>query len=51
MILGVGSFAHSIGAALADAGAKVSTYLTRNYGKSVPFAYGQEKAVQRLFVL
>jgi len=32
MILGVGSFAHSLGTALADAGAGVSTYLTRNYG-------------------
>ena len=32
MILGVGSFAHSIGKALVDAGATVSTYLTRNYG-------------------
>ena len=32
MILGVGSFAHSIGQTLADAGANVSTYLTRNYG-------------------
>jgi hypothetical protein len=29
MILGVGSFAHSIGKALADVGADVSTYLTR----------------------
>ena len=40
MILGVGSFAHSIGAALADAGAKVSTYLTRNYGHFPPSLVG-----------
>ncbi len=32
MVLGVGSFAHSIGQALADDGASISTYLTRNYG-------------------
>jgi phosphoribosylamine---glycine ligase len=40
MILGVGSFAHSIGAALADAGAEVSTYLTRNYGHFSPSLVG-----------
>ena len=40
MILGVGSFAHSIGAALADAGAEVSTYLTRNYGHFPPSLVG-----------
>jgi phosphoribosylamine-glycine ligase len=40
MILGVGSFAHSIGVALADAGAKVSTYLTRNYGHYPPSLVG-----------
>ncbi len=40
MILGVGSFAHSIGTALADAGAKVSTYLTRNYGHFPPTLVG-----------
>jgi phosphoribosylamine-glycine ligase len=40
MILGVGSFAHSIGQALADAGAKVSTYLTRNYGHFSPTFVG-----------
>ncbi len=40
MILGVGSFAHSIGAALADAGANVSTYLTRNYGHFPPSLVG-----------
>ena len=40
MILGVGSFAHSIGAALADTGAKVSTYLTRNYGHYPPSLVG-----------
>ena len=40
MVLGVGSFAHSIGTALADAGAKVSTYLTRNYGHYPPSLVG-----------
>lgn len=40
MILGVGSFAHSIGAALADTGAEVSTYLTRNYGHYAPSLVG-----------
>jgi len=40
MILGVGSFAHSIGQALADAGANVSTYLTRNYGHFSPSLVG-----------
>jgi phosphoribosylamine---glycine ligase len=41
MILGVGSFAHSIGAALADGGANVSTYLTRNYGHFSPTLVGK----------
>ncbi len=40
MVLGVGSFAHSIGQALADAGASVSTYLTRNYGHYPPSLVG-----------
>jgi phosphoribosylamine-glycine ligase len=40
MILGVGSFAHSIGGALADAGAKVSTYLTRDYAHFPPSLVG-----------
>ena len=40
MVLGVGSFAHSIGASLADAGARVSTYLTRNYGHFPPSLAG-----------
>jgi phosphoribosylamine--glycine ligase len=40
MILGVGSFAHSIGRALADSGANVSTYLTRNYGHFPPSLIG-----------
>ena len=40
MILGVGSFAHSIGRALADGGANVSTYLTRNYGHFPPTLAG-----------
>ena len=41
MVLGVGSFAHSIGTALADAGANVSTYLTRNYGHFPPTLVGE----------
>jgi phosphoribosylamine--glycine ligase len=40
MILGVGSFAHSIGTALTDTGAEVSTYLTRNYGHYSPSLVG-----------
>ncbi|MGA3283164.1 MAG: phosphoribosylglycinamide synthetase C domain-containing protein [Verrucomicrobiota bacterium] len=40
MVLGVGSFAHSIGQALADTGANVSTYLTRNYGHFPPSLVG-----------
>jgi len=41
LILGVGSFAHSIGGALAGAGADVSTYLTRNYGHFPPSLIGK----------
>jgi phosphoribosylamine--glycine ligase len=41
MILGVGSFAHSIGQALADSGANISTYLTRNYGHYPPSLAGK----------
>jgi phosphoribosylamine-glycine ligase len=40
MILGVGSFAHSTAATLAEAGASVSTYLTRNYGHYPPSLAG-----------
>jgi phosphoribosylamine---glycine ligase len=40
MILGVGSFAHSLGQTLAGAGANVSTYLTRNYGHFSPTLVG-----------
>jgi phosphoribosylamine-glycine ligase len=40
MILGVGSFAHSLGKALTDAGARVSTYLTRDYGHFSPSLVG-----------
>ena len=40
MILGVGSFAHSIGGALKGAGAEVSSYLTRNYGHFPPSLVG-----------
>jgi phosphoribosylamine-glycine ligase len=41
MILGVGSFAHSLGGALASTGANVSTYLTRNYGHFSPSLVGK----------
>ena len=41
MILGVGSFAHSLGSALKDSGASVSTYLTRNYGHFSPALVGK----------
>src|SRR5471030_15027 len=41
MILGVGSFVHSLGQTLADAGANVSTYLTRNYGHFSPALVGE----------
>src|SRR5882724_5284231 len=41
MVLGVGSFAHSIGQTLADTGANVSTYLTRNYGHFSPTLVGK----------
>lgn len=40
MVLGVGSFAHSIGSALSDGGAEISTYLTRNYGHFSPSLVG-----------
>ena len=40
MILGVGSFAHSIGQTLKDDGAEVSTYLTRNYSHFPPSLVG-----------
>ena len=44
MILGVGAFAHSIGTALNDAGATVSTYLTRPYGHFSPTLVGKAYA-------
>ena len=40
MVLGVGSFAHSIAGTLADTGAGVSTYLTRDYGHFPPALVG-----------
>lgn len=40
MVMGVGAFAQSIGQALADAGARVCTYLTRNYGHYPPSLVG-----------
>ncbi len=36
MVFGVGSFAQSITRVLSDAGARASTYLTRNYGHFPP---------------
>ncbi len=41
MIFGVGSFAHGVGTVLADAGARVSTYLTRDYAQFPPSLVGQ----------
>jgi phosphoribosylamine-glycine ligase len=41
LLLGVGSFAHSIAGALADAGADAATYLTRNYGHFAPSLVGK----------
>ena len=40
LILGVGSFAHSTGQILRDAGAEVSTYLTRSYAHYPPSLVG-----------
>lgn len=40
MLFGVGSFAQSIGQTLLEAGADVSTYLTRNYGHYSPQLVG-----------
>jgi phosphoribosylamine-glycine ligase len=40
LVLGVGAFAHSTAQILADAGAKVATYLTRNYGHYPPSLAG-----------
>ena len=40
MVLGFGSFAHSIGGALARTDAKVATYLTRDYGHFPPSLIG-----------
>jgi phosphoribosylamine-glycine ligase len=40
MTLGIGAFAHSAGGVLADAGASVSTYLTRDYGHFPPTLVG-----------
>jgi len=40
MVFGVGSFAHSVASILAANGAKVSTYLTRNYGHYPPSLIG-----------
>jgi phosphoribosylamine--glycine ligase len=40
LLLGVGSFAHSLGRSLADSGASVATYLTRNYGHFSPTLVG-----------
>jgi len=40
MVLGVGAFAQSVGRTLTDAGARVCTYLTRNYGHYPPSLVG-----------
>lgn len=40
MVFGVGSFAQSVTRVLADAGARTSTYLTRNYGHFPPSLNG-----------
>ena len=40
MVLGVGSFAHSLTQVLKDDGAAVCTYLTRNYGHFPPSLTG-----------
>ena len=40
LILGVGSFAHSLGTTLKAAGASVATYLTRSYGHFSPALAG-----------
>src|SRR5437773_12258068 len=40
IVLGVGAFAHSTAQILKDAGANVSTYLTRNYGHYPPSLAG-----------
>jgi len=40
LVLGVGSFAHSTARILKDAGAVVSTYLTRSYGHYAPSLVG-----------
>jgi len=40
MVLGVGAFAQSTGQTLVDAGASVSTYLTRSYGHFPPSLVG-----------
>jgi phosphoribosylamine---glycine ligase len=40
MVMGVGAFAHSTTQVLKDAGARVSTYLTRNYGHYPPSLAG-----------
>jgi phosphoribosylamine-glycine ligase len=40
MVLGIGAFAHSTAQILKEAGAEVSTYLTRNYGNYPPSLAG-----------
>jgi phosphoribosylamine-glycine ligase len=47
MVLGVGSFAHSTAQILKDNGAKVSTFLTRNYGHFPPSLTGPTFAPAR----
>lgn len=40
LVMGVGAFAHSTAQILKDAGARVATYLTRNYGHYAPSLAG-----------
>lgn len=47
MVLGVGAFAHGTAQILKDAGATVSTYLTRNYGHYPPSLAGATYARDR----
>ncbi len=46
MVFGVGSFAHSHAQILQDAGARVSVYLTRNYGHFPPTLVGPTFSAQ-----
>src|SRR4051794_14194598 len=47
MVLGVGAFAYSTSQILKEAGANVSTYLTRNYGHFAPSLAGPTYSAER----